>query len=178
MKLNAIAPGTEVTVGTVRNIAVAAGMALPFMAGGPALAGPCSGQIAAVSRVLSAYTDVSGPPTTGSQNAVGSPEKSAGPAPDIRAQAKDTTANGTILNGESGRREMNAVASTTATSPEDVRRQQAGVPTTADARNVKTPDQRVTQAAQQLDLARALDAKNDPACHQSANQANQLVKPD
>ena len=145
------------------------------MAACPALAGPCSDQIAAVSRALSSYTNVSGSPTTGTLNGAGPSEKSTAAAPDKGAQAKDTTANGSKLTGESGNREMNAAASDTATY---VRRQQQGVATMADAPNVKTPDQRVAQAAHQLDLARALDAKNDPACHQAANQADQLVKPD
>jgi flagellar biosynthesis/type III secretory pathway M-ring protein FliF/YscJ len=165
-------------MGNVRNTVFAAATMLPLVVAAPALAGPCSDQIAAVSRALSGYPNVSGSPTTGTLNGAGASNKSNAPAPNNAAQAKDTTASGGSLTGESANREMNAAASNTATSPEDVRRQQAGVPTMADDPNAKTPNQRVAQATQQLDLARALDAKNDPACHQAANQANQLVKPD
>jgi hypothetical protein len=168
----------EEIMGNMRKLAFAMGTALPLTVGGPVLAGPCSDQIAAVSRALSAYPDVSGSPTTGTLNGAGASDKSTAPARDTSAQAKDTTASGGNLTGESGNREMSAAAGNTATSSEDVRRQQAGVPTMADAPNAKTPNQRIAQAARQLDLARELDAKNDPACHQAADQANQLVKPD
>jgi hypothetical protein len=165
-------------MGNLRNITFAAGMVLPLLAVSSALAGPCSDQIAAVSRELSAHTDVSGPPTIGTLNGAGPSDKSTAPASDTSAQAKGTTSDGNNLKGESGSREMTAAASNTATSPEDVRRQQAGVPTMADSPNAKTPNQGVAKAAQQLDRARMLDAKNDPACHEAVEQASQLAKSD
>jgi hypothetical protein len=165
-------------MGNLRNITFAAGMVLPLFAVSSALAGPCSDQIAAVSRILGAHPNVSGSPTTGTLNGAGPSDKSSAAVSNTAAQTKGTTADGGSLKGDSGNREMTAAASSTATSPEDVRRQQAGVATMADAPDAKTPNQHVAQATQQLDRARMLDAKNDPTCHEAVDQASQLAKSD
>jgi hypothetical protein len=144
-------------------------------AAAPAIAGPCSDQIMQISRTLSQHGSVSGSPTTGTLNGAGPDSaKSSAAQPNTQAQADGTSSKGK-LNGDSGGKEMSAASSNVATSPEDVRRQQAGVPTTADNPSAKTPDQRVAQAQMQLDRAKALDAKGDTACRDAAQKASQLA---
>jgi hypothetical protein len=81
-----------------------------------ALAGPCSDQIAELSRVTSGGAS---PATTGSTASPG-----AGTA---------------TADGRSGTAAMSAAAGQAATSPEDVRRQQEGRPTTAQATSQALP---------------------------------------
>jgi hypothetical protein len=168
-------------MGNFRNCACLSAASLALLAASalrPAMAGPCSDQIAEVGRALSAHPSVAGSPTTGTLNGSGpDAAKSTAQAPNTAAQAESTTAKGSKLGGDSGNREMNGAASNVATSPEDVRRQQAGVPTMADAPNAASPDGRLAQASQFLDRARALDAKGDPACQAATEKARQLASP-
>lgn len=112
------------------------------LAAAPALAGPCSNDIADLSRRLTSNPTLGGSPTSGalsgaepghspsptgggaaggsSATNAGSPDRMAGTSADRRQ------------GGTAGTREMNAtVNNQIATSPEDVRRQQQGQPTAA-----------------------------------------------
>lgn len=145
---------------------------------GPAVAGPCSDQIAGIARTISQTSVVSGAPTTGTLNgaAPGADRKTAS-APNAGAQSEQTTAAGGTLGGDSGNREMNRTASNVATSPTDVRRQQAGLPTQADAPGVKSSDEKLVAAKAQLDKARMLDVQNDSSCHSAADAAQKMMGP-
>jgi hypothetical protein len=74
----------------------------------------------------------------------------------------------------SGTREMSAVAGQIATSPEDVRRQQEGRPTTA-----QTADQaseRLPLAKAKLDQARLLDEQGNAGCMALVNEARAAME--
>jgi hypothetical protein len=92
---------------------------------GVALAGPCSDQIAELSRMTGGGAN---PATTGATSSPGTTPGDAAPTGTGKQTAEQ----------RSGTREMSAVAGQIATSPEDVRRQQEGRPTTAQAADQAT----------------------------------------
>jgi hypothetical protein len=120
----------------------AAGVCFAFaaaLAPAGASAGPCSNDIAELSRILSASPALSGTPTTGAL-AGGMPGNTPSPAGGgggAATSSPDRTAGTTADNrqgGTMGTRELNAVVGNqVATSPDDVRRQQEGRPTAAAA---------------------------------------------
>ena len=63
-----------------------------------------------------------------------------------------------------------------ATSPQDVRLQTAGEPTTAQGSNPKALDTHMSQAKAALDKAKSLDAKNDASCGSAVDQARDLMR--
>ncbi|MBC7800743.1 MAG: hypothetical protein H7Z10_08975, partial [Gemmatimonadaceae bacterium] len=95
------------------------------------------------------------------------------------------------MGGTAGTKEANAAVGTNvATSPQDVRRQQEGLPTAAavaaggSGRSVETtpsqtpsamPNDRMSQAKSELERARALDQRDDRACMQSIERTRQLM---
>jgi hypothetical protein len=166
-----------------------------------ASAGPCSNEIAELSRILSASPALgAGTPTTGAL-AGGMPGNtpspaggggSATPSPDRTA---GTTAD-SRQGGTAGTREMNAVVGNQiATSPDDVRRQQEGRPTAAaaavgqraqsDRQRVEvvpgTPgaapgtDERMARAKADLEDARTLDQRDDGACRDAITRVRQAL---
>ncbi len=80
-----------------------------------------------------------------------------------------------------------AVGNNIATSSQDVRRQQEGLPTVAAAgsgKSVETtpgqgssaaPNDRMSQAKMELEKARQLDQKDDPSCRGSIDRTRQLM---
>ena len=191
--------------GAVRGAAVAAGACLAFggaLAPVGAFAGPCSNDIAELSRTLSASPSLSGTPTTGALSGAGpsnapSPANSGGsatPSPDRTAGTSADSRQG----GSAGTRELNAVVGNqTATSPDDVRRQQEGRPTAAaaaemgqraqsDRQRVEVvpgapgaasgPDDRTARAKAELETARALDARDDGACRDAITRVRQAMQ--
>ena len=164
--------------------------------------GPCSGDIAELSRTLSASPALGGTPTTGTLSGAGpgrspAPPASGGssgmPSPDRTA---GTTAEGR-QGGTAGTREMNAtVGNQIATSPEDVRRQQEGRPTAAaeaeagrrapgDRQGVEVApgspggqagDDRATRAKAELETARALDARDDGGCRDAVTRVRRAMQ--
>lgn len=177
------------TAGTMRSAVIVAGACFAFGAAllpAGASAGPCSNDIAELSRTLSASPTLGGTPTTGALSGAGpgsapSPAGSGGsaaPAPDRTAGTSAESRQG----GSAGTRELNAVVGNqVATSPEDVRRQQQGLPTAAaaaeagqraqsDRQRVEVvpgtpgatpgPDNRAERAKTELETARALDARD------------------
>src|SRR5688572_18690072 len=97
-------------------------------------AGPCSDQIAELSRLTSGGAS---PTTTGAtSNPGGTTAGAAGGAGLAAAKPGEASQAGTgrqSADQRSGTSEMNAAAGQVATSAEDVRRQQEGRPTTAQA---------------------------------------------
>lgn len=157
-----------------------------------AVAGPCSDGIADLGRKLS-QSPALGPVTTGAL-----PGSNPGNAPTGTPQPGPAPATGTSadnrVGGTAGTKEMNAAAATIATSPDDVRRQQQGLPTAAAVaaagsnRSVETtpaqaqaasnntrPDDRMSQAKMELERARMLDQKDDGACRGALDKARELA---
>ncbi len=156
----------------------------------PAAAGPCSDQIAELGRKLSQSPSL-GAPTTGTltgsnpNNAPGaSPTASAAPAP-------TGTSSDNRVGGTAGTKEVNAaVGNLVATSSQDVRRQQEGLPTAAavaaagSGKSVETtpgqasgagPNDKMSEAKGELEKARKMDSQDDPACRGAVDRARQLA---
>ena len=196
---------TKKTVGILRGTAaIAAGACFAFgMALLPAgaYAGPCADDIAELSRTLSASPALSGSPTTGALSGAG-PGNAPSPAGGGAATPSPDRAAGTSADsrqgGSAGTRELNAVVGNqVATSPDDVRRQQQGLPTTAaaaeagqraqsDRQRVEVvpaapgsapgPDDRAARAKTELETARALDARDDGACRDAITRVRQAMQ--
>ncbi len=153
-----------------------------------AFAGPCSDQIADFGRKL-AQSPSMGPVTTGTLSG-----SNPGNAP-TAAEATPPPATGTSadnrVGGTAGTKELNAaVGSNIATSSQDVRRQQEGLPTAAataaagSGKSVETtpgqanysaPNDRMSQAKMELEKARMLDQKDDASCKASLDRVRQLA---
>jgi hypothetical protein len=156
-----------------------------LIAPGIALAGPCSDQIAELSRVTSGGAS---PSTTGAttspavnpggttvSNAAGaSTAGSAGASAAKPGEASDPGTGKQTADQRSGTREMSAVAGQIATSPEDVRRQQAGQPTASQAADQAS--QRLPMAKAKLDQARALDEQGNAGCMALVNEARAAME--
>ena len=133
-----------------------------------AVAGPCSDQIAELSRLTSAGP---GPTTTGATS------PGATTVGDVGARPGEASQAGTgreTADGRSGTREMSAAAGQVATSPEDVRRQQGGQSTVAQAANQASD--RLPLAKAKLDQARLLDEQGNAGCMALVNEARQAME--
>jgi len=153
-------------------------------------AGPCSDQIADLGRKL-AQSPSMGPVTTGtlSGSNPGSAPTAGGSQPG--APATTGTSADNRVGGTAGTKEVNAaVGNNIATSSQDVRRQQEGLPTAAataaagSGKSVETtpgqgssamPNDRMSQAKMELEKARMLDQKDDPACSGAIDRTKQLM---
>ena len=89
-------------------------------------------------------------------------------------EASDTGTGKQSADQRSGTREMSAVAGQIATSPEDVRRQQEGRPTVAQAADQAAT--RLPAAKAKLDQARLLDEKGQAGCMGLVNEARSLLE--
>jgi len=155
-----------------------------------AAAGPCSDQIAELGRKL-AQSPSLGPVTTGTLSgsnpgSAPSPTASTSGAPAATGTSADNRVGGTA-----GTKELNAaVGNNIATSSQDVRRQQEGLPTAAavaaagSGKSVETtpgqsgsaaPNDRMSQAKMELEKARQLDQRDDPACSGSIDRTRQIM---
>lgn len=171
-------------------------------AAAPAAAGPCSDGIAELGRKL-AQSPALGPVTTGALAGSGPAAAPAGmpqpgtPQPGTpqpgAVPAAGTSADNRV-GGTAGTKEMNAAAGTIAMSPDDVRRQQQGLPTAAAvaaagsnrsvetapgqaqaASNAARPDERASQAKMALEQARMLDQRDDASCRGALDKARELA---
>jgi hypothetical protein len=140
---------------------------------GLAVAGPCSEQIAELSRLTSGGAS---PATTGGITNPGAATVggAAGMAAAKPGEASDTGTGKQSADQRSGTREMSAVAGQIATSPEDVRRQQEGRPTVAQAADQAAT--RLPAAKAKLDQARLLDEKGQAGCMGLVNEARSLLE--
>lgn len=161
-------------------------------------AGPCSNEIAQLGKHLSSQTGLGSPvsePSAGQQvNKMAGPQGTNTAAND-RSQpggANRTTGGsaGTVggvagpVGTAAGGGQANAVASgQIATSPEDVRRQSEGLPTTAAAAQsggmshaASDRADKVSMAKSDLQKATDLSAKGDKSCMTYIRQAQDLIK--
>ncbi len=173
IRMGALAGGT---FAAVLGLAVAAG---------PASAGPCSAKIAELEKQMSnptgkesgtmagnapgAIQSKTVPPQTGTPNGAAQPTGDAG----MQGKAVGTTMAGNAPNAMA--RPVDP-ANGRATSPQDVRLQTAGQPTTAQGGNAAMLDGHLSQAKAALDKAKDLDAKNDASCKGAVDQAQQLMR--
>ncbi len=167
---------------------ISAVFAVAVCLGTAAWAGPCTSEIAKLDKTLSQSAAL-GPATTGALS--GSQPGTIKPNGQNNQQASTagTTAGSGKLGGTGGTREMSAASNQIATSPEDVRRQQQGQPTMANAAGAETngaetkptgaaaptAGEKASQAKMDLAQARALDAKNDESCMAAVKRAQDLI---
>jgi hypothetical protein len=162
---------------------------------GAAAAGPCSDQIAELGRKLSQSPSL-GPATTGTL-AGSNPNNAPGASPAASAAPQPTgTSADNRVGGTLGTKEANAaVGNMVATSSQDVRRQQEGLPTAAavagagSGKSIETtpgqggpgqasgvgPNDKMSEAKAELEKARMMDAKDDGACRGAIDRARQLA---
>jgi hypothetical protein len=149
--------------------------ALISLGAGMAWAGPCSDQIAELSRVTSGGAS---PTTTGATSSPGAATVgnvgAAGTAGAKPGEASDTGTGKQSADQRSGTREMSAVAGQIATSPDDVRRQQEGRPTAAQAADQASD--RLPMAKAKLDQARLLDEQGNAGCMALVNEARAAME--
>ena len=165
-KFGAIAGGTA--------LAACLGLVAAATATKPALAGPCEADITKLERALNNPTGkgtgtLSGTAPGAIQNDPPMPQQSeTGPT----GKEKGT------LAGNSPEDQEGAVDPTggLATSPQDVRLQQAGMPTVAQGGDPKALDESKGQAQAALDKARDLDARGDAGCRTAVDEAQQLIR--
>ena len=155
-----------------------------------AAAGPCSDQIAELGRKLSQSPSL-GAPTTGTLTG-SNPNNAPGASPTASAAPQPTgTSADNRVGGTAGTKEVNAaVGNMVATSPQDVRRQQEGLPTAAavaaagSGKSVETtpgqasgagPNDKMSEAKAELEKARKMDSQDDAACRGAVDRARQLA---
>ncbi len=155
-----------------------------------ATAGPCSDQIAELGRKLAQNPSL-GPVTTGTLSGSNPGSAPSATAPQPAAPPTTGTSADNRVGGTAGTKEANAVVGNNiATSSQDVRRQQEGLPTAAavaaagSGKTVETapgqggnaaPNDRMSQAKMELEKARQLDQKDDPSCRGSIDRTRQLM---
>ncbi len=153
-----------------------------------AAAGPCSDQIAELGRKLAQSPSI-GPVTTGTLTG-SNPGSAPNAASQPGAPPTGTSADNRV-GGTAGTKELNAsVGNNIATSSQDVRRQQEGLPTAAavaaagSGKSVETtpgqgssaaPNDKMSQAKMELEKARQLDQKDDPSCRGSIDRTRALM---
>jgi hypothetical protein len=140
-----------------------------------AVAGPCSDQIAELSRVMTGGVS---PTTTGATPSPGGATAgnvgAAGMAGTRPGEASVPGTGRQTADQRSGTREMSAVAGQVATSPEDVRRQQEGRPTASQAADQAS--ERLPLARAKLEEARLLDQQGNAACMTLVHEARQAIE--
>ena len=138
--------------------------------GGPAaLAGPCSQQISQLEKTLSSKDAGSGPVSTGNA----SPAASIGGQTGHRAPAHEVGAQQGEKTGPT--KSMNQASSQTATSAQDVRRQQQNEPTAANATGAVPAQDRMAKIEAALSHARQLDSQNNADCKNAVTEARQMI---
>ena len=154
---------------TLTAIGFAMAAALPPTA---AWAGPCSDEIASLRRAL-ADDPAMGAPVTGSIS--GTAARGASGSTEAMTSGAPSTSAGGRTSGEGGLKEMNAASAQIATSPEDVRRQQQGLPTAAqDPARASQPADSSSAARNKLAEAAALDSRGDAGCKAALGEARRL----
>ena len=154
-----------------------------------ALAGPCSDQIAELGKTLSQNPSLGASPTTGALTG-SNPGSAPTNAPSVEPTTKGTSAD-SRMGGTAATKELNSASSLIATSSQDVRRQQEGLPTAAATaamqgkKSVETvpklgqapsSDDRMSMAKSELQNAVALDKKDDSLCLDSILKVRNLMK--
>ncbi len=160
------------------------------LGGGQALAGPCTSQITALEQHLSSRDAGAGPVIGSGTGSNAEKEASkAGTATRSTTEASRTAAEvrangsggGTQKVGPTGT--MGQATAGAAASPQDVRLQQQGKPTQAQAGLSQTPaaargEDKMQQVTANLDRARKLDGSNDAACMSAISDARKALNTD
>ena len=174
-----------------RHLAIAGLTSLTLTFGvSAAFAGPCTTDIADLGRKLS-QSPALGPPTTGTLTGSNPSNKPDPNASHAGAPTTTGTSASDKVGGTAGTKEANAVTGNqVATSPQDVRRQQEGLPTAAAAAATsgknsvetnpqlgsnKEPNRSMSEAKMALEKARTLDHANDESCKGAVEQARKLM---
>jgi hypothetical protein len=159
------------------------------LSGGQALAGPCTSEIAAFEQHLSSRDAGAGPvlgtpSERGPQNQIseaGSSTRSTTEASRMPTEVRTGDSNGSNRVGP-----MSAMSEATAggaASPQDVRLQQQGKPTQAQAAKNATAatasdEDKLQKVTADLNRARELDGKNDSACMSAISDARKDMNSD
>ncbi|HET6198626.1 MAG TPA: hypothetical protein VFE12_22870 [Acetobacteraceae bacterium] len=166
-----------------------AGCAVAALSSGAAWAGPCAQQITALQRTLSSQDAGSGPVQASQDNAASRQASEAGSSTRATSEASRSPAEvGTSAQGQGGDRAgptgtMNRATAGSAASAQDVRLQQQGRPTQAEAARNGTPDaargdDKLQKVAADLERARSLDRKNDSSCLSAVDAAKKDLATD
>ncbi len=132
-----------------------------------AVAGPCAQQISQLEKAMSSKDAGSGPVSTGNA----SPAASIGGQTGHREPPHEVGTQG----GKTGPTPaMNQASSQTATSAQDVRRQQQNEPTAANATGAVPAEDRTAKMEAALQRARQLDSQNSADCKGAVNEAQKL----
>jgi hypothetical protein len=160
------------------------------LGGGQALAGPCSGQIADFEHHLNSRDAGAGPVLgttsgTGVQSQIseaGSSTRSTTEASYIASEVRaGGDSSGSNRVGPTGA--VGAATAGAAASPQDVRLQQQGNPTQAEAATNATPataagEDKLQKIMADLDRARDLDGKDDSGCMSAISEARKAMNSD
>ena len=169
---------------------VLVGCAAIALSNGAAFAGPCSQEITALQRSLSSRDAGSGTVQTGSGSGTSSQISEAGSsvrstseasrsAAEVRGMGQDSRSTERV--GPTGA--MGQAAAGSAASAQDVRLQQQGQPTQAEAARSGTPaaaagEDKLQRVAADLDRARRLDLQSDSGCMDAVNDARKNIAAD
>ncbi len=152
---------------------LAACLGLAMMAG-PATAGPCEAQIAELTQRMTNATGKESGTLTG--GAPGAAENKA-PMPEQGTTGPTGKEQGTLAGSTpDGQKQAADPAGGKATSAQDVRLQQQGLPTTAQGGDPSALGEQLSQAKAALEKARTLDASNDAGCSGAVQEAEQLMR--
>jgi len=166
-----------------------AGCAAVALTSGAALAGPCSEQIAALQQSLSSRDAGAGPVQMTAGGGTSSQASEAGSSVRNTSEASRTAAELRATGQGSGSERVGPTGALgratggSAASAQDVRLQQQGLPTQAEATQNGTPaaavgEDKLQKVAADLDRARSLDAKNDSGCMDAVNNARKAMATD
>lgn len=152
------------------HVAAALGTLLLVGLGAPgAYAGPCSQQISQLEKTMSSKDAGSGPVSTGNA----SPAASIGGQTGHARPAHEVDTQGGSKTGPTGA--MNQASSQTATSAQDVRRQQQNQPTAANATAAVPAQDRTAKIEASLARARKLDGQNNADCKNAVSEVQKLA---
>ena len=164
-----------------------AGCAAIALSNGAALAGPCSQEITALQRSLSSRDAGSGPvQESGASSQIspaGSSERSTAEASRSAAEVRGTGQDGRSAERVGPTGAMGQAAAGSAASAQDVRLQQQGRPTQAEAARSGKPaaaagEDKLQRVAADLDRARSLDLQSNSGCVDAVNDARKNLAAD
>ena len=166
-----------------------AGCAAVALSSGAAVASPCSEQIAALQKSLSSRDAGAGPVQMTAGGGASSQVSEAGSSVRNTSEASRSAAEVRATGKSSGSDRvgptdaMGQATGGSAASAQDVRLQQQGQPTQAEAAQNGTPaaavgEDKLQKVAVDLDRARSLDGQNDSGCMGAVNDARKDMATD
>ena len=165
-----------------------AGCAAVALSSGASFAGPCSEEIKALQQSLSSRDAGAGPVQMKAESGTSSQVSEAGSSVRNTTEASRSAAEVGATGQGSGSDRVGPTdamgrATSSAASAQDVRLQQQGQPTQAEAAQHGTPaaalgEDRLQKVAADLQRARSLDGKNDNGCMGAVNDARKDLAAD